>query len=98
MKHIKTPVDAVPWATGQADILDSDGNLILLPCCDEVATEVIQAVNAHNALVAACRSWVAWAETECEERGDGSLILPPITGVLAYTRAALAAIEKGETT
>jgi hypothetical protein len=55
---------------------------------------VIRQISATPALLAACQSWIAWAEQTITENPDGSISFPSVTAELARTRAALARIDQ----
>ena len=92
MKHIKTPLKLGDLG----EIRDAEAELLFrsardLEWAQDVAADIVQAVNAYDALVAACQAWIAWAEQEVTEYEDGSIVLPSVTAQLARTRAALEA-------
>ena len=102
MKHIETPLSAFDMLT-RILVLDVKHEPVFqvlpqyhIPDPAAVAAEIVLAVNAHDALVAACKAWVAWAEQPVKEFDDGSIELPSVAAVMARTRAALALAESDE--
>ena len=85
MKHIKTPVASVAFISYGNAIKDAEGRLLFLPMGHRVdeTGEIVQAVNAHDALLAACK--MALRELQ--------LTRPTI---LSTVDALSAAIEKAE--